>query len=1096
MTAQPVSACWKSADARSIFLTEALEGSDAVFLATHSPIEGFDVDGRDAGEFDSHHERAVLETLSAPDRRHAFCVVQGEPGSGKSHLIRWLSVNWPTELDVKLLLRRADGSLEGALRQLKERLPSEFSSLFDNLGQKHRASAQGRANIFLSTLANTLEPAHFDPPMGDEDWCSTNSPAELLGHSWVKQRWKGPTRILELLEGAGGERNSATASFDLFDIEALAACCGQVYGSGVTGGAERLAQRLIREAETIQAFREAGWTAEETAVKALAELKTSLKFVDVLNRRRNDAIQNVLGVSAQGLKTLFRSVRQALQARGQRLVLLLEDITSWEGLDDSLIDVLVFNADARGDDDQDDVCPLISVVGVTPAYYDKLPGNYRQRITHDIRLGQSHGGLQDVATLRDPISRRRFVSRYLAAVRAGIPALTSWRDTLRGAPQTPPPNVCEHCPRQPSCFASFGSDDGVGLFPFTANAVERFFDALKENDNGQTWRTPRGLLQAVLNPNLAQPETLEAGTYPGPLIEATAIREDRRSDRVLAHQLAQIVANRVSGQDEQARMRRTIAFWGDPERSVTTEIEGELAFAGVRRSLFEAFALPWIGADTASGSFASASVPTATAESLSAPESQLPVEREDPPPQLTSMPHLRGISQRQAVVVPKPQRLAPKRTEIEQRRAELRSWASGSAIENASRWNAMLWNILKDLNPRKLGVSRFLYDRIVTQDMVKLEGSTSGGRDYIVIGRDPWLIGGLEAYLALPAYHTLTSDEAAAHRRTLAVMMRRLEALVRDYLNRRIPSLASDARWAPAATLAQLLLVRAWLRGTVSPEAKYEEQLSAILSDEAEAGSDPRARCQPWQDWLNATDKWHDRIRSALREMVSLSIADGTGGASLTDVSDIAGALVRLQDTARVDEVPESDGGGLPEELRKARELALIWQEKWALIDRTESTQIRNRCETLLGLLRTRAADEHLKRVDNCVTRIAELLPTAGPDKVSAWKQAYARILPRLEDGTGERVEGLIVALEDPDSGLPSRIAARFGWLARAPAKDLEELLTLTQLGESVVAVLYAYAHECVREAAGAGSLESVKAVGQAMKAAVASLDAARRAAE
>ena len=39
----PVAACWRAEDARAIFVTEALEGDDAIFLATHTPIEGFDV---------------------------------------------------------------------------------------------------------------------------------------------------------------------------------------------------------------------------------------------------------------------------------------------------------------------------------------------------------------------------------------------------------------------------------------------------------------------------------------------------------------------------------------------------------------------------------------------------------------------------------------------------------------------------------------------------------------------------------------------------------------------------------------------------------------------------------------------------------------------------------------------------------------------------------------------------------------------------------------------------------------------------------------------------------------------------------------------
>src|SRR3546814_3549114 len=79
-----------------------------------------------------------------------------------SDLIRWLFVNWLQSDDIKLLLQRADGSLEGALRQLRERLPSEFQDLFDKLGRRHRATEQGRANIFLANLANALDPGHFD----------------------------------------------------------------------------------------------------------------------------------------------------------------------------------------------------------------------------------------------------------------------------------------------------------------------------------------------------------------------------------------------------------------------------------------------------------------------------------------------------------------------------------------------------------------------------------------------------------------------------------------------------------------------------------------------------------------------------------------------------------------------------------------------------------------------------------------------------------------------------------------------------------------------------------------------------------------------
>lgn len=37
--------CWSASAARAIFRTEALEGEDAIFLATHTPIRDFSIRG-------------------------------------------------------------------------------------------------------------------------------------------------------------------------------------------------------------------------------------------------------------------------------------------------------------------------------------------------------------------------------------------------------------------------------------------------------------------------------------------------------------------------------------------------------------------------------------------------------------------------------------------------------------------------------------------------------------------------------------------------------------------------------------------------------------------------------------------------------------------------------------------------------------------------------------------------------------------------------------------------------------------------------------------------------------------------------------------
>ena len=1083
----PFPACWSADNARRVFLTEALEGGDAVFLATHTPIRGFHVAGSAAGDIAGDDEQAILDALSDPERRHAFCVVQGEPGSGKSHLIRWLSINWPVANDVKLLLRRADGSLEGALQQLKTRLPAEFGSLFDNLGQRQRATVEGRANIFATILGVSLEPGHFSKPIGDEEWCRKFAPGDLLNDKAVRNAWQGPARILRLLEGAGGARNSATASFDLFDIQDLARA-SRVGTLGRT--ATELARRLLHEAEEIASYRQQEWRADELATEKPELFRTSLTLMKALNARRNDAIRNVIGVSAEGLKSLFRNVRSALVARKQRLVLLLEDITSWEGLDDSLLDVLIDNAEAHGGEGDAPVCPLISVVGVTPDFYNRLPGNNRQRITHEIKLGQSQGGLQDVATLREADDRRAFVARYLASVRAGVPALEDWRERARQSPGTPTPlpNACSPCVRRNACFKTFGptllDEESVGLFPFTARALDRFFEALKENDNGQTWRTPRGLLQAVLNPNLIKPEALDEGRFPHALIEPSAFREDHRSDRVLANRLDAIVSNRIDNRDERARMRRMLAYWAEPARADTTEVDGELAFAGARRSLYEAFGLPWIGSSIAS--------PDSQVVVLPGPELPLlPPEGAGDEPTPVTAPHSspgRPNPPPRAAASSgppsKPKRLTATRNQLDQYRVDLRTWADGGNVEKAAFWNRALYDFVQRIDPRRFGVAPRLFQRIVTAEMVKLQGSSSGQRQYLVVPRERWAVDGLEAYLTLGFERdkALSNADVSFHRRNLGLMMRRLEQAATAYLDTRVPRLKSGARWSPAVAVAQVLLARAWLRGTTAPDASVPDQMRAILSDEPEPTSDPKARSEPWQAWLSSTDKWHDRLRGELRELVSLA-GDGAGGAGLVDASDIAGAIARMKDTGKTDEMPEQNGG-LPDVLAQARELAGEWRDKRLLIERTERDQLKGRIDSLFTLLRGRSITEHLSRVDHAVTTVSNLLKEVAPEMVQNWKETHSCAMPRIRDGVGRGLEEFMASFDDPEQGLPQKTVLRLGWMARAPAGDLADVLDLAKLGEKLVGQLHTHADDCIRETGDAVTLAGVQRIGVALQAA------------
>ncbi|PDQ20115.1 hypothetical protein CN311_15980 [Mesorhizobium sanjuanii] len=1074
----PLKACWNAEDVSRIISNEALEGHEGVFLATHTPIAGFSVSGSHAGEIEEPTEEAVLWTLSDPGRRHAFCVVQGEPGSGKSHLIRWLSVNWLEGRDVKLLLQRADGSLEGALRQLRECLPAEFQELFDKLGRPQKATAQGRARQLLGNLASSAHPDHFDPPLGDQEWCKTNRPDQLLSYLHLRDNWTGPSRILRLMDGRGAadsdSRNSQSASFNLFDMEELADCCAGIANSSVSLGAERLALRLTGEAATIEDLKNAGWSAEEIEREKATELPASMALMNALNRRRNDAVQSLIGVSAAGLKSLFRQIREVLAARGQRLVLLLEDITTWEGFDDSLTDVLVTNAETRGGDGESDMCPLISVVGITPKYRKDLAGNYLGRITHEISLGlaQHEGDLQDVATLRDEAMRHNFVARYLAAIRTGDAGLKAWRERRREDPDLPPPNRCEACPVQEGCHAVFGKIDGIGLFPFTADAFGRFYDALNERDSGMTWKTPRGILQAVLSPNLAQPQAIETGAFPTPLMESHSLRPETR---LLSAQLNRMVEVGLEGnQRDQARMRRVLAYWGDPNRADVTRLDnGQRAFARVPEGVFTAFHLPWIGSDMTTVRQEPLRVVPVERPTDVVPELvQTPAQGQDPVTQ-------RDPPRRPTQVEPPPSRRnAPNRSMLERARDQVRAWRESGAIESPKEMNDRLYEIVCAIDPRRIGLDPHSFKRLFTQEQVKIEGTGPSQRSYFSVTRADWAVAGLEAYLELSLNKAIESGAAAFNGQALALMMRRLEALARDYADRRLSRLSDGSRWSPVAACVQVLLARAWLRGTVAADAPPNEQMRAILSDEKDAKSDPMARCEPWQKYLNITDsnRLHASLREGLREMLGTPQGDSKNF-GLADVSLAAGAIRRLRDTLRFDLLPGDAIDTGVKEFDKVREIIASFEGGLTRIVRVEKSMIIQRAQTLLVNLRGRSIEDHLSRIDQVVDAVSAQLRSAETARVAQWKQEYNRIKPRLLAGAPASVEQLLLDVEG-DAQTAVDHAATIAWLARAPARDLEELRLLSQTGEDIIEKLLIHVRECVAEGAGKLSLSSIHQLG------------------
>jgi hypothetical protein len=1066
----PTTACWKRDDADAMLRIEALGGDDTLFLATHTPIRGFGIGGAKRQDLAESTEAALLDALADARRSHAFCVVQGDPGSGKSHLIRWLNVHWPDNADVVLLLQRADGSLQGALEQLKLALTvkwPEFAPLFENLDRRRQtAGIAGRAEVFQSTLGAMLKGSFFQDRRPDADWCDKHDLTLLIQSLGVRQRWTSPRRILELMDGKASARNSESAQFGLEDVVELARSCGNVEDSVPS---QRFARQIIAEADKIRGWIDAGESYDEIRAAHASGLPASLPFLNALNSRLNDAVQSVIGVTGEDLILLFRRVRSALKGRA-RLVLLLEDITAWQGLDNGLIDALVLDASTR-----DDICPMISVVGVTPDYYDPLQKNYRDRITHEVLLGQP-GGNADAVTMRESADRMAFVARYMNATRAGEARLLEWGPTAVADPHAMPPNPCLECAKRPACHAVFGEVDEMGLFPFTEQALDTFFHALKADDKGQTHRTPRGLLQNVLGPTLRNPSMLDDARYPGPDIETEKL--DERAGLLSGPMRALIEA---TDQDPLTieRLRRTFVYWGDTSRSDTTMgPDGMVRLAGVPDRLFEAFRLPWLGDREPA--------PTHGGEEPVAPVDTLPPQAEPAdvapapqgPPVAPTPPPATPVPTQTVPSTAGPTRSTPTtKTKLQRLQGHILEARTGAApLKEAPLWNEVLFEVLKAIDPLTLGLDRWTWSTLFTANNVIVAGSSQARAYTFAVQRETWLYDGLEAYCALRGGGQSDADQEY-HRRRLAFLMRRLGALAKAHAARRTPALADGTRWDMAATATQVLLARAWLKGLVSPTAPTCEQWRVVLTEEDNTATAPQSRTDPWQDALRNTDQQHRKLRPMLRDMVKLPQGE-SAEFGIASAGSAAQAIVRLKrrmtflafsDAAETTSLLDDNG---------LRQTAAKMSDYMRRVPAGETKLLRDRAAEAEALLRGESLGARLRRIDEAARKVFPLLRELPPELERKWRETWERVqLDLARADYAVALQTLIVTIADTDS-MPRDPAALLAWLVRQPAADLRAALEALKQGDSLCTTLTDGAAPYLRSAGAGATLKEIKDAG------------------
>ncbi|NTU86007.1 MAG: hypothetical protein HGA45_42890, partial [Chloroflexales bacterium] len=546
--------CWQQERVGEVINKEAIAIDIADFMATHAPLG--QIRDAHAGGGQAMSEADLLSELihGAQSDRHIFAVIQGIPGTGKSHLIRWLHQRYEREVggqEAVLLIERAQNSLLGTLRQIIARLDVGGDALRQQIEKLRGAADSLSARALKDSLLDNLRVATYEREESAKGKIRRNIQNFLLDptvREFLQAEGRPIDRVAVFLTAgrqaeAAGDRPEFTA--DDFQVSAA----------------------LLRT------LNDHGYPEARDLASAL-DLKPDLRadLAGYLNRLLDYAISRTVSLSADDLRQTFNDLRRELRRQGKGLTLLIEDITAFTGIDLGLIDVL---ATQHTGEANRDFCRMTSVVGITDSYFrDRFPDNMRERVSHHLTLNSGAGDQAEAGLLQSRAAAADLSARYLNAMRADKAGIAIWFGD--GARPDHLPNRCGDCPHREPCHAAFGAvnigpADGppveVGLYPFNERAIWNIYQRL---DSTTLARTPRSLLYHVILDVLQThgPKVI-AGSFPPPAKELAAGIPDRNLP-ALAKPVQQRLLSSQGGPDAQ-RVQSLILFWGDG----TIDAQGE-----------------------------------------------------------------------------------------------------------------------------------------------------------------------------------------------------------------------------------------------------------------------------------------------------------------------------------------------------------------------------------------------------------------------------------------------------------------------------------------------------------------------------------------
>ena len=453
-----------------VLRVDSIDSTDSDFLATHVPFRKIVVATKSGNQFDETYKseediyRDIFNNeLTRND--HQFVIVEGSSGAGKSHFIRWLYAMLSAKEekdDVVLLIRRSDNTLKGTIRQLleiKEVKEISNKAAYERLVKANQAITESK---FKSTIYH-----QFIVEI-------ENDTSEVLGNIKRKKliALLNNSTFQERLMAAGGPIDriySKITSSSSVDLDLIA----------------QFSQAdLTLDIDFINQLDDADRKAQDFA-NSLMEGDDD-EFIEKITTYMNSFVETVIqtsaGIEPGDFQQIFKEIRQEIKRKGKNLILLVEDITSFTGVNQALLNALVTGH--TGSNAVDNLCKLISVVGTTTQYYNQFRDNYRDRITKQITINDGVIG-------ENKSDLVQFVAKYLNAISLDSETLDTW--VKNGAYSEDMP-VHEDKDHDHWDKFKLASGKQISLFPFTQNAVINLYEAMLEH------KTPRYILRDIVEP--------------------------------------------------------------------------------------------------------------------------------------------------------------------------------------------------------------------------------------------------------------------------------------------------------------------------------------------------------------------------------------------------------------------------------------------------------------------------------------------------------------------------------------------------------------------------------------------------------------------